>query len=222
MTEQAKRGSLQENPIVWIMYRISFPLARLFNRLGISANAVSAMSVISALVAAIYLVSAHNLLVFALAWVLSIVLDFCDGMVARLSGTSNKSAFKLDHFLDLVKFSLITLALGIFWNSNGVTLTLLIATQSIFTFLVLNNGAAKSSDEHFDKAQGEKKGWRSNSLLNTTVVTAGTFHAGQLLLLAFAPLAPWVTILVYLYIFLIGIVMTIRAIRILRLQPKTF
>jgi len=220
MRQKAVRGDLAENPIVWILYRISYPLAHLFWRLHFKANFVSALSVVTALAAALFLVASRNLALFAVAWTLSIILDFCDGMVARMSGTANTSAFKLDHFLDLIKFSLITLAIGMYWDSNEITLILLLSTQSIFIFLVLNQILFKSSnlDPGVETLPDSKP--RSNSFWKTALITMGTFHAGQLVLIAFAPIASWLTIAVYVYILAIGIVMTIRAILILRLHRK--
>jgi len=220
MKEQALRGSLNQNPMVWILYRVSYPLAHLFWRLNFKANTVSALSVVTALAAALFLVVSQNLVLFALAWILSIVLDFCDGMVARMSCTANTSAFKLDHFLDLVKFSLITVAVGLYWDTNEITLILLLSTQSIFIFLVLNQTPTKTpSPSQLTDTLPEAKNL-PNSIWKTALITLGTFHSGQLLLIAFAPIASWLTIAVYVYILAIGIVMTIRAILMLRLQPK--
>lgn len=220
MREQVKRGSLNENPIIWILYRINYPLARLFLRMRIKANYVSTLSVIAAIGAAFFLVVWRNPVLFAVAWVLSILLDFCDGMVARMSNSANLSAFKLDHFLDLIKFSLITIAIGIYWDSNEITLVLLVSTQSIFIFLVLNQtpnkvtGSSQLAENNLDQTPN------TNSIWRTAVITVGTFHGGTLVLIAFAPIASWFTIAIYAYIFAIGMIMISRSIRILRLLPK--
>lgn len=183
---------------------------------------MSALSVVAVLAAALFLVSFQHLALFAIAWVLSIVLDFCDGMVARMSGTANTTAFKLDHFLDLIKFSLVTLAVGMYWDSNEITLILLLSTQVIFIFLVINQIPFKTSNADPRVVITPDSKTPSQSPWKTGLITLGTFHAGQLLLIAFAPITPWLTITVYMYILAIGLVMTIRAIRILRLHPKNF
>ena len=220
MRQEAARGELAENPIVWILYRVSYPLAFLLWRLKFSANFVSALSLIAALAAAFFLVAPRNLALFATAWVFAMVLDFCDGMVSRMSGTANTSAFKLDHFLDLTKFSLITLALGMYWDSNEITLILLLSTQSIFIFLVLNQISFKSSNTDSGAEAMSRSKPRDISYWKTAAITLGTFHVGQFLLIALAPIAPWVTIAVYLYIFAVGLAMSMRVIKILRLHPK--
>jgi phosphatidylglycerophosphate synthase len=222
MKHEVTLGDLAENPVIWFFYRVSYPLALLFWRLNLKANFVSGLSVTAALSAALFLVIGQNLVLFAVAWVLSIVLDFCDGMVARMSGTANTSAFKLDHFLDLIKFSLITLAIGLYWNSNAITLILLVSTQSIFIFLVINQTPTKAVKLSQPADPNVKAKKRPNSIWKTAMITLGTFHAGTLSLIAFAPITSSLTGVVYIYIFFIGIVMVIRLIRILRLQPKVY
>ena len=220
MKHKVIRGDLSENPVIWFFYRVSYPLALLFWRLHIRANFVSGLSVAAAVSAALLLVVSQNIVLFALTWIISILLDFCDGMVARMSGSANTSAFKLDHFLDLIKFSLITLAVGSYWDSNEISLTLLISTQSIFIFLVLNQTPNKTAGSSQLMETSLDRTLHSNSIWKTAAITVGTFHAGTLALIAFAPIASWFTVAVYSYIFAIGIIMTIRLIRILRLQPK--
>lgn len=220
MHQEAARGELAENPIIWVFYRISYPLAFLLWRLKFSANFVSSLSLITGLAAAFFLVATRNLALFAATWVFAMVLDFCDGMVARMSGTANTSAFKLDHFLDLIKISLVTLAVGMYWDSNEITMILLLSTQIIFIFLVLNQMPFKSLNTGSGTESMSSSEPRDFPFWKTVAITLGTFHVGQFLLIAIAPVAPWVTIAVYVYISTVGLAMSMRTIKILRLHPK--
>ena len=219
MKPQIVPSSKSDAPVSWFLYQISLPLARLLWKFNFSANLVSFLSLISAFVAATLLVTGQALFLFCIFWILSIILDFCDGMVARLSNSSNKSSFDLDHFLDLVKFSFITLALGIYWNSNSITLVLMVSIQGIFIFQNMNAIPVRIR-QHKGLSDSRIKKMRSKPFFRGLINSLSTFHAGQLLLIAFAPFASWLTITVYLYILTIGIVMTIRAILILRNQQK--
>ena len=65
-------------------------------------------------------------------------------------------------------------------------------------------------------------GFRQQSvkIMRVFMVTVGTFHAGQLLLIPFAAVSPWIAGGIYAYIGLIGVAMTFRLIRLLKRTPK--
>jgi phosphatidylglycerophosphate synthase len=121
------------NPIMIFLYRISFPLSILFNYLKIKPNTISFFSLFFCLISAFFILK-NNSFFFALFWSLSILLDFCDGTVARLSNYRSNFRFNLDHYLDLIKITLIVLIFSIEYNDKSIWII-----SCLFIFLMFFN-----------------------------------------------------------------------------------
>ncbi len=82
--------------------RIITPVCRGLLRLGLTANAVSAIGAIGASISAIYFFSRGRFLAGVLVTILFILSDMFDGTMARLSGTGSKWGALLDSTLDRI------------------------------------------------------------------------------------------------------------------------
>ena len=89
----------------------------LINRTKVSANFVTGVGVIIALLSAIS-VFAQNIMLASLLFYCSYALDFVDGKVARLRGTSSHFGKKLDLACDRVIFVILTLVYLFYLDNN--------------------------------------------------------------------------------------------------------
>lgn len=120
------------NIVQLLMYRSAYPVAALLNRFDLSPNQITTASLLCSLFAFLALIFDPGWAWFCLFWGLSVLLDFCDGTVARMAGKVSKTAFRYDHMSDLVKISLVILGVGIRYNE---ILVWVLAFSAAFCFL---------------------------------------------------------------------------------------
>lgn len=106
----ANHGAIGHNLLLLAMYRLAYPFAVLLNAARLSPNQITVLSGLSAVGAAAALVFAADAWPFAVLWGVSLLLDFCDGTVARMSSRVSTNAFRFDHMSDLAKVSLLVVA----------------------------------------------------------------------------------------------------------------
>lgn len=207
-----------DNPVTWALYRVALPLAWLCNRLGISANLVSGVSLIAAVLGAICLVGLQSQFWFVLLWTISIVLDFADGTVARMSGRANQTAFRLDHTLDLVKITAGLVGVTAYWNTAQLWVIGMLTLASALIFTVLNHDlSCASGSVASSKTVRHPTGSRPYRRLLEPLFT---LHAGSLLLLALACLSCELAYAVLSYLLLLCAALAVRVARRLRNLPK--
>lgn len=206
------------NPATWVLYRIAYPLAWIAQRIGISANVVSLLSLLSASGAVVALVSVDSALGFSVLWASSVILDFADGPVARMSDRVNKSAFRLDHTLDLVKLVIGITGLAFYWDSSTLWVLALSTTSSVFLFTLLNHDLAYATTVHGHRPTRQRMSrtpWR-----RTFVLPIFTIHGGSILLLSLASISEALAYSVLTYLLVISIALSVRNTAHLRGLPK--
>ena len=85
------------NPILLLMYRAAYSPSLLLNAVGLSPNQITVLSIAFSVLAAVALGSSADALYFIVFWCLSVLFDFCDGTVARMSNRISRVAFQFDH-----------------------------------------------------------------------------------------------------------------------------
>jgi phosphatidylglycerophosphate synthase len=125
------------NPIMLLIYRITYPLSLLLNYFKIKPNTISFISFFFCLISLFFLVNSHSLY-FSIFWILAIIFDFCDGTVARLSMKKTKLKFNLDHYLDLFKISLIIFFTSIKYDNSTIWIFSLLFIFLLFFNEVIN------------------------------------------------------------------------------------
>lgn len=111
--QYVNRGAIGGNMLLYAMYRFAYPFAYVLNCVGISPDAITTLSILSAIMAFVVLASGAAYGWFVLLWSLTILLDFCDGTVARMSGRIATRMFRFDHMSDMVKIGLVVLGTAI-------------------------------------------------------------------------------------------------------------
>jgi phosphatidylglycerophosphate synthase len=104
------------NVILLIISYISYPLSLIFEKTPLSANTITLISLFFGILSINFIIFDNNLILFLIFFYFSIILDFCDGQIARMKGTVNKTEFDLDMNVDLLKNCLIFTFIGFFYN----------------------------------------------------------------------------------------------------------
>ena len=206
------------NAVARILYRAAFPIAWFCLRLRISANVVSGGSLISAAVAAISLVGWRAPLIFASLWALSVILDFADGTVARMSKQVNQTAFRLDHTLDLLKISISFVAIASYWNAPQLWVTSTLSLSALFIFTILNHDLERAIES--TPASTLRRGSRRDSPFRRLMLPFVTLHGGSLLLLTVAAFSVRFAYLTFGYFLLLCTLLALRNARLLRKLPR--
>ncbi|MGD2170993.1 MAG: CDP-alcohol phosphatidyltransferase family protein [Gammaproteobacteria bacterium] len=120
------------NLLQTVMYRAAYPCAVLLNKLRLSPNQITTLSIGFAIMAFAALVLDPGWAYYTLFWGLSVLLDFCDGTVARMTNRTSVKAFRYDHMSDLFKLCLLFFGVGIRYDTS---LTWSAAALVIFLFM---------------------------------------------------------------------------------------
>jgi len=228
------------NALLLLMYRFAYPFAVLLNKLHLSPNQITTQSLVFSILAFVALVYDEGWVWFSILWGMTVLLDFCDGTVARMTDSVSKQAFRYDHMSDLFKIFLLFLGTGIRYESN---LVWIVSSSVLFIFMYYtllnheishvkrllekngevsknNSDAAMSS---VGKVAGQKRirdryrivAWvAKHDLLFDVVkkisVPLATINGHTLLLFFLLPLGPEMSVGVFIYFGLMALV-TIRA-----------
>ena len=120
------------NVLQYVMYRSAYPVAVFLNRVRLSPNQITTASLGFSLLAFYQLVFGQGWGWYCTFWGISVLLDFTDGTVARMSDRVSRSAFRYDHMSDLFKISLLMLGVGMRYDD---LLIWMLALSACFTFL---------------------------------------------------------------------------------------
>ena len=206
-----------------VMYRIAYPFAVMLNKLHLSPNQITTASLLFAILAFVALVFDNGWVWFSIFWGLSVLLDVCDGTVARMANKVSKSAFRYDHMSDLFKVSLIVLGIGIRYDNS---LIWILAFSACFTFLYADAvnrelGIARSRQVSDGKESPPKSATRRRDkypfvawvvkydllvkLYKNIFAVLFTINGHTLLLFFIFPFGPEITIWGLCYLIIIGL-----------------
>lgn len=138
-------GAVVGNVLLLLMYRFAYPFAYILYKLGLSPNQITTQSLVFTILAFFSLVYDEGWGFFCFFWGGAVLLDFCDGTVARMTNNISKSAFRYDHMSDLFKLSLIMLGTGLRYDQTMIWALALSATFCFMYFSVLNHEIASIS-----------------------------------------------------------------------------
>jgi phosphatidylglycerophosphate synthase len=109
--------SSEINFLMLLISYLAYPLTLVLVMLKIKPNSITCISLLLAICAS-YQFILGNFKYFFIFWILSLLLDFCDGQVARISKLVNKTAFNFDLLSDILKFFIIILSSAIYYNTE--------------------------------------------------------------------------------------------------------
>ena len=117
MNQVTKIGK-DENIIIWLLYKITYPLAKLLVCFRVSPNSITSLSFIFVGIANISAINGPKIDYFLYTWMFAVFLDLADGQVARITNKSRRQSFSFDHTSDLIKISATLISFGILYTSN--------------------------------------------------------------------------------------------------------
>jgi len=106
------------NVVLLMMYRFASPFSVLLNKLNMSPNQITTQSLVFSILAFAALVFDEGWILFSFFWGMTVLLDFCDGTVARMADKVSKSAFRYDHMSDLLKIFLTFLGIALRYDDH--------------------------------------------------------------------------------------------------------
>lgn len=135
----ANHKTVGENTLLLMMYRFAYPFALVLNKLRLSPNQITTLSTFSAILAASFLMLGCYKAWFLVFWSVSILLDFCDGTIARMSKNISKTAFRYDHMSDIFKIFIIMLAAGVHYDNFLMWISSMVASFFFMYYMLLNH-----------------------------------------------------------------------------------
>ena len=136
-SKYVNKSAVKNNIVVSLIGRFSYPFSFIFSKIGVTPNQITTLSIILAIASAISLAISDNWQLFIWLWSISLLLDFCDGTLARMTSQTRKTAFRYDHTSDLFKIFVIILGVSIkyddivLWGAAISTIFLLLLHNSL-------------------------------------------------------------------------------------------
>ena len=218
----ANNAAIEAIPALAPIYCLAYPIARLAKLVGLSPNQLTFLSLTAGALAALALWS-HNLGLFTVLWLISFLVDFADGTLARMNGKESHSELDWDHLSDLLKFGLILTGLGLHFDSELVWPLVAISILFFFYYSLVNENVGNlkrkakltvsSPESRTTRGPGSRIGrapsrrakslqrfWvRSVELSRILAITLLSIHAHTSIIFLFAPLSESlaVTLLTY-------------------------
>ena len=124
--------SASNNIILWLLSYLCLPISKLFNYFKFTPNFLTFLSFIFMVLGCRELLN-ENLSNFCFLLLISVILDICEGQVARLSKNINNTKIDLDHLSDIIKICFIYLSFGILLN-NKITWIYIFSANFFYLF----------------------------------------------------------------------------------------
>lgn len=228
------------NDLLLLMYRLAYPFAVLLNWLRFTPNQITTGSLVFAIFAFLALAYDEGLALFSIFWGITVLLDFCDGTVARMANKVSKSAFRYDHMSDIFKISLIVLGVGIRFDSMPIWILCcaMIFFFTYFEILAHDLKNAVEKNKHLNSlaqvapegaalpvrdanllsrlAAGMRLSSLTKKILRNLYVVATSFNGHTLLIFLLMPVGGAVTASALLYLIALSIIGSMQCINSLR------
>jgi len=144
-SEFINKKAAKNNIIIYLLGRLAYPFAFILVKIGFSPNQITTLSTVFAVFAFLSLVLDSSGAWFIVCWSISLLLDFCDGTAARMTGRVRSTAFRYDHTSDLFKISIIILGVAIKFDNTWVWVTALTSVFFFMYYMLLNHDASWAS-----------------------------------------------------------------------------
>jgi phosphatidylglycerophosphate synthase len=141
-----------------IIYKISYPLALLFKKIGFTPNKVTFFSFFFTLFA-FYSLLNKNIYFFFFFWSFAYIFDFVDGTLARITNNIGDKALRIDHISDLVKITIIFLGFGFYFDTKEIWILVFTCSNLYLFYTVLDHELSwnlKLAFKYFRKSVSKK------------------------------------------------------------------
>ena len=128
----SNKKAISDNILLKLMYRFAYPISQILIRFRLTPNNVTSISLALSFISLLCLSIFKSYQLFFVTWLMAIILDFCDGTIARMTGKISRSYFRFDHMSDLIKIYFVFLGIALYMNSIVIWC---LALTSLFLFL---------------------------------------------------------------------------------------
>lgn len=146
---------IEENIVIWLLYRFTLPAAKLLSSINVSPNLITSSGLLlTGLVGYLTVIDSAYYLIWVL-WYLVVLLDLVDGQVARILGKVRKHSFGYDHTSDLLKMSIFLVSLSLKYSSIILSSVVSICISAILIADKLNTDISVSrlGNNYVDRAE---------------------------------------------------------------------
>jgi phosphatidylglycerophosphate synthase len=208
-----------ENVLIWLTYRATYPIAKFLIKFPISPNSLTILSLSLVGVTNVLLTVRMHQTIFTIIWVVSILLDFMDGQVARLTGKVRDHSFSFDHTSDLLKISSTIIALSIYYATELIWVTAPITMCMILLSDRLNTDLAFALRDQQISSVTDTSMYRSPFVTNIYTVFF-TFNSHSLFLFPLMIINENLCAVILLYFTVISSISCVRFVYVLANTPK--
>lgn len=124
-------------PLLKVLYYIAIPFAHIAHKLRLSANVVTHLSTACSAIS-VYFLFQERAFQFVLFQFIALILDLCDGMIARKTASATPLGGFTDHFSDIIKIITLLLAVGIKHDQLTIWILSFLITVGFLTMQILN------------------------------------------------------------------------------------
>lgn len=125
-------------PFLNFLYLLSIPLSIVFIKLKFKPDTITTFSNISAFVSFYFILFENNFLLFSLLWLFALMLDICDGIVARKTKQQTPQGSFYDHFTDQIKIIFLFLSVGLYYDSLNIWILTFISSTLFLLYSLLS------------------------------------------------------------------------------------
>jgi phosphatidylglycerophosphate synthase len=221
------KGASKNNIVVYFLGRLTYPMSLIFSKMGVTPNQITTLSTFFAILSAIALVYSDNYVLFMTFWSISLLLDFCDGTLARMTGQVRITAFRYDHTSDLFKIFFVVLAASIkfndllLWSASAIAIFLFILYNALSCELDCTRRLRKDASFMYENDSIKRiKSYTKNTILSHFLPILFTISGHTLLLFLIFPVGKVATIVILIYFSLLSLLGIIRTIVYLKSLEK--
>ncbi len=219
LTKYIKIGPAQ-NIIIWVLYLVAIPFTKILVFLRFSPNLVTTISSLLALLAGFALQFESFKFFFTVLFLISIILDFSDGLIARSTNNVSISSLDYDHISDLFKIVFINLAICFHLNSLLTWIFGFLSTSLFLISTVLNHEIDHARNERIVAKNSESVLVKNNPIFINLFSIFMTYDSHTLLLLIVIALIPNFSPFILIYLSFISFFTCLRMVQVLSKHKK--
>jgi phosphatidylserine synthase len=121
------------------IYFLTRPILILAMKMNISPNSITTLSLFFSISSLLTVILVQNLIIFIFCNIVSVLLDYVDGPLARLMNQTRKSEFRYDHYSDLIKIAIFVISITIIYNDKLVDFLSHIFIILFLLFTIINH-----------------------------------------------------------------------------------
>jgi len=201
-TKYANQNLIKTSFLNYLLYLVSSPIVFISKTLGFSPNNLTILSIVSCALSSFFLLN-YSFKTYVCFFIFSLLLDYSDGPLARMTNKVSSSKLNFDHLSDLFKIFLLSLCLCLLHNNK-----ILFIVAFSFIFLMLFNEIIRGKiDSQNIKSQKSFIETKLKTRLNPSLTiliqqvynTFFIFHGHSLILFLFMPISEDFAIIGLLY-----------------------